>query len=172
MSRKSPAETTFFSGVIWNVVRSLSQVLSRMASWNLRSSSFAFPSDGIRNRVLSPSGYSVSNMYLLFRTAITFRLLSLRSPVNLRWQALYLWAGGKGTRRGQHEDRCAASGPTSFNKPANLSRVHAAPDQLQNIFGAPGRLATEDTILRTESLQKRGIRASCAELLDTNGKAM
>ena len=62
--------------------------------------------------------------------------------------------------------------PTSFNKPANLSRVHAVPDQLQNTLGAPGRLATEDTILRTESLQKRGSRASCAELLDTNGKAM
>src|SRR2546429_4260352 len=129
MSRKSPAETTFFSGAIWSVVRRLSQVLSRMASWTRRSSSFAFPSDGIRNRVLSPSGHLVSNMYLLFRTAITFRLLSLRSPVNLRWQALYLWAGGKGTRRGQHEDRCAASGPISFNKPANLSRVHAVPDQ-------------------------------------------
>jgi len=62
--------------------------------------------------------------------------------------------------------------PTSFNKSANLSRVHAVPNQLQNTFGVPGRLATEDTILRTESLQKRGIRASCAELLDTNGKAM
>ena len=62
--------------------------------------------------------------------------------------------------------------PTSFNKSANLSRVHAVPDQLQNTLGAPGRLATEDTILRTESLQKRGIRASRAELLDTNGKAM
>src|SRR5205814_4534639 len=158
MSRKNPVETNFFSGAIWSVVRSLSQVLSRMASWNLRSSSFAFTSDDIRNRVLSPSGHLVSNMYLLFRTAITFRLLSLRSPVNLRWQALYLWAGGKGTRRGQHEDRCAASGPMIVNKPANLSRVPAVPDQVHNTFGAPGRLATAGAILRMESLSERRIR--------------
>src|SRR5205814_10522815 len=100
MSRKNPVETNFFSGAIWSVVRSLSQVLSRMASWNLRSSSFAFPSDGIRNRVLSPSGHLVSYMYLLFRTAITFRLLFFRIPVNLRWQALYLLARGDSSRRG------------------------------------------------------------------------
>src|SRR5437773_657379 len=99
MSRKSPAETTFFSGAIWSVVRKLSQVLSRIASWTRRSSSFAFPSDGIRNRVLSPSGHLVSNMYLLFQTAITFRLLSLRSPVNLRWRKFYLLAVAKDSHR-------------------------------------------------------------------------
>ena len=62
--------------------------------------------------------------------------------------------------------------PTRLGQAADLPAIHAVTDQLQNTLGAPGRLATEDTILRTESLQKRGSRASCAELLDTNGKAM
>jgi len=38
--------------------------------------------------------------------------------------------------------------------------------------GIPSRLAAKEAMLETEIFKRRRIRASCAELLDSNGKAM
>jgi len=47
------------------------------------------------------------------------------------------------------------------------------PDYLQSSRGGvPSRLAAKKAVLETEIFKRRRIRASCAELLDSDSKAM
>jgi hypothetical protein len=62
--------------------------------------------------------------------------------------------------------------PARFNQTADLAGIHAVPNQLQNPFGIPGGLATDDTMPGTKLFKRGSIRALGAELLDSDGKAM
>lgn len=62
--------------------------------------------------------------------------------------------------------------PARFNQPADLPAVHSVSDYLQSALGIPSHLTTDDAMLGTKIFQRGSIRASRAELLDKNGKAM
>lgn len=62
--------------------------------------------------------------------------------------------------------------PASFHKPADLARVHAVTNQLKTAICILGGLAANDTKPGTKIFQRRSIRASCAELLDSNNEAV
>lgn len=63
--------------------------------------------------------------------------------------------------------------PGRFRQTPDLPRVQAVADQLQNAIGLfPCRFPAEGTELRTEGLERWGIRAVRAQLLDREGEAM
>lgn len=58
--------------------------------------------------------------------------------------------------------------PTRFHQSSDLTGIHTVSNQLQYAFRIPGGLAADDTKLGTKIIQRRGIRTSSAELLDSD----
>jgi hypothetical protein len=62
--------------------------------------------------------------------------------------------------------------PSDLEQSTDLPRVCAVSDKLQNSMAVPGRIPAGDTEAGTKVLDGRGVRAVCAELLDSEGEAM
>jgi hypothetical protein len=72
------------------------------------------------------------------------------------------------TKESSHPD----DDPRLFGQAPNLAAIQAVADQLQNAVRVSGRFAAKDTELRTKVFDRRGVRTTCAELLDRDGKAV
>ena len=62
--------------------------------------------------------------------------------------------------------------PACFSKPPDLAGVLAMPNHLQGTIPIPGSLTAQDTKQGTKNFARRGVRAPCAELLDSKCEAM
>jgi len=62
--------------------------------------------------------------------------------------------------------------PARFHKSADLTRVHAVPDQLQSAICIPGGSTADYTKPGTKIFPRMRVHTFCAELLDSNCEAM
>jgi hypothetical protein len=62
--------------------------------------------------------------------------------------------------------------PARLDQSADLSGIHTMPNNLEFAFGIPGCLPAYFTMAEAKIFKRRRFRASCAELLDSNSKAM
>jgi hypothetical protein len=72
------------------------------------------------------------------------------------------------TKESSHPD----DDPRFFGQASNLAAIQAVANQLQNAVRVSGRFAAEDTELRTKVFDGRGVRTTCAKLLDRDGEAV